>query len=82
MTVRDYKKYFDNTTINYDTEGWGYDYFLSLDDNGSRGSSGKHSWCGSRCTRYIATVKNTSSRTNKVHVSANTWRERSYPETS
>ena len=40
ISLADYKRYFDNTTINYDVEGWGYDYFLALDDNGNDGERG------------------------------------------
>ena len=81
MTIKDFKRYFNITTVNFDTTNWHHDYFLALNDDGTSGSEGKHGYCGSECTRYTVTVKNTSDKTNKVHVSANTWRERSYPMT-
>ena len=81
MTISDFKRYFNITTVNYDTSAWHHAYFLALNDDGTGGEPGQHAYCGSDCTRYSVTVKNTSDKTNKIHVSANVWRERSYPGT-
>ena len=80
MTMEQFFDQIYYTSINYDTESWHHAYFLALDDDGQGSSRGLFNWCGETCTRYIVTVKNTSTLPNRVHVSANTWHKRSYPQ--
>lgn len=82
MLPAEFKSDVQYVGINYNTENWSQDYFLALDDNDNTGSiAGKWNFCGAGCYRYEAKVKNTSGKKQQIHVSANTWRSRSYPET-
>ena len=80
MSLDQYYDQVKKSTMNFDTSNWKHDYFLKLNDNGRSGVRGSWDWCGQKCRRYTARVKNTSFRTNKVWVGAHTWRKRSYPD--
>lgn len=63
------------TRVNYNTEGWGHDYHLQLND---KSSGGKMSWCGSACAAHSITVR--SEVAQEVYVTLNTWDKRSLPD--
>ena len=48
--LEDYHKMMELTSINKNTTGWKYDYFLKLGDK--TGPNGKDEWCGEKCTRH------------------------------
>ena len=78
MKIEDYFFDIDYTTVNYDTQNWHHDYFLQLNDvNGPAGSWG---FCGAECKRYMVTVRNNSSVSNKIHAGAHMWRKRTYKQ--
>jgi hypothetical protein len=82
MTVAEFKSDVQYVGINLNTENWHHAHFLVLNDDRVAGeSAGKWNFCGASCSRYTATVRNTSGKKQLIHVSANTWRSRSYPET-
>ena len=72
MSVEDFHKWFESTTVSYDTAGWHTDSFLKLDDptepNGEEGP------CGPKCIRH--TIEITSKVEQTVHVATHTWDER------
>lgn len=58
-----------NSYINKNTDGWGYDYFLRLDDKTR--PNGQMQDCGKKCVRHELSI--TSEVTQNVWVSAHRW---------
>jgi hypothetical protein len=54
---------------------------MKLNDDTSNSVPGSWSFCGSKCARYSAKIRNLSNQPNKVHVGGHTYRSRSFPQT-
>ena len=76
MDIDTYLAEFSMTRINYNTDGWGHDYHLQLNDNST--GKGKQSWCGKACTAHTITVR--SEVAQDVIMTLNTWDSRSLPD--
>jgi hypothetical protein len=83
MLLKHFKDQVQYVGINYDTDEWYQDYFLALNDSREGSTAGGwNNFCGSKCVRYVAKVKNMGDTPNMVHVGAHTWRPRSIPYTN
>lgn len=76
MDIGNFHAQFDFSRGNFNTDGWGHDYFLMLDDQTP--GDGTMPWCGAGCTGHDMTVKSDVDQT--VYVAAHTWDKRSIPE--
>ena len=72
MSIEDYHSSFENTSVNIDTKGMHYAYFLKLNDQTT--PNGTDSDCGSTCVRHDLSV--TSEVDQTVYVEAHTWDDR------
>jgi len=65
MDIESYKRNFQLSCINENTDGWEFDYFLKFDDQ--QGSPS-----------HTIKVKNTHDTQQAVHVGAHVWQDRTY----
>jgi hypothetical protein len=72
MSIEDFRKWFESTTVSYDTTGWHTDSFLKLDDPTK--PNGEHEKCGPKCTKH--TLEITSKVDQTVFLAAHTWDKR------
>ena len=76
MDIDTYLAEFSMTRINFNTDGWGNDYHLQLNDTST--GKGKRSWCGKDCANHTITVR--SEVAQDVYITLNTWDPRSLPD--
>ena len=76
MDIGNFHSQFDFSRGNFNTDGWGHDYFLMLDDQSA--GDGTMPWCGPGCNGHDMTVK--SDVDQLVYVAAHLWDKRSIPE--
>ena len=69
IPLSDFMKVMANSYINKNTDGWGYDYFLRLDDKTR--PNGQLPDCGKKCVRHELQI--TSEVMQDVWVSAHRW---------
>lgn len=80
MSIKDYKKQFEETYHNYDVSDWESAYFLKFNDDTQAQNPGDNTnWCGRECTKHTLTL--TSAVDQDVWITGHTWDARCMAET-
>lgn len=77
MSLEDYMTSVEDTAVNYNTEGWGYGYFLNLDDKGTGATYSNWRWNDFHKWGYQHELIVTSEVDQDAFITVWTWDKRS-----